>query len=180
MAREPDLKTLYRGMAADETEMAVYRRNLKAKLSARHGSRRIWFYVFGLTALAAGLLLFWLPRTSGDLFDGSLEELQVLAASEDVDSLTSQARRQMESDTLPRQLNASAFLCLVLPYQDAVPVAASALQKDPRPKFRAFYLETLLDEADEYQINVDMVEKLMEGEEDELCVRLYSVLLELG
>ena len=180
MAHEPDLKSLYDGMAADEAEMAGYRRKLMAKLPSRRTSRSWWLYAFGTVALVAVLAAINLPQSAMDPFDKTVEELQTLAASREADVLTRKARAQLDSQSLTKQLNASAYLCMVLPYREAATIATNALQHDPRPKFRAFYLETLLDEADDYQINVEMVEKLMDSEEDELCFRLYSALLALG
>lgn len=180
MAHEPDLKTLYRGMAADEAEMSKYRRNLKSKLPTKSMLGRWWLPTLAVVGLTAISFMAWWPPAQADLFDKNLEGLRAMAVSPDAGMWTQKARLEMNSGEVGKQLNASAFLCMVLPYAEAAPVAAKALQQEPRAEFRVFYLETLLDEADEYQINVDLVEKLMDGEEDELCFRLYSALLELG
>ena len=70
--------------------------------------------------------------------------------------------------------NSIMILCLTEPVKRAVMFAGRGIMEDPRPEFRAYYLEYLLDNADEYRYNRALLEENMDREEDSQCLLLYK------
>jgi hypothetical protein len=71
-------------------------------------------------------------------------------------------------------------LVLTQPEGKALEAAARGVLSDPRPEFRSFYLEYLLDYADSFELNAEKIEELMEDEDDEVCFDLYARLLKMA
>jgi hypothetical protein len=176
MADEP-LKSHYRGMEADEAEMARYRARLAERLTT---PRRWpgWLPAASIAAAAAVLVLLWVALPGQGLPQQDLEEIQALAESRP-EKARERARMLVLRGESQDRWNALALLSLTEPEQVAVHYAAQGLQEDPRAEFRCFYLEYLLDHADEYQYNVTLLENLMDREPDRLCFKLYGQLLRL-
>ena len=72
------------------------------------------------------------------------------------------------------------LLCLVEAKKRAVEYADRGLREDPRPEFRASYLELLLDKADEHQYSTAKIERNLDREEDSTCIALYQELLRIA
>lgn len=181
MARDPNLKSLYSDLEPDEREMALYRNRLALTLNKR--PRRLSHPLLGWLAAVAvgcGFLLWLLSNQNVDFQQIHFEELQKLVSSTAIDDLTSSAREALAREDDLERLNAMATLCMVLPVNEGIPLASKALLSEPRAEFRVFYLEFLLEEADENLINFEKVEALLDEEEDLVCIRLYRDLLELS
>jgi len=58
--------------------------------------------------------------------------------------------------------------------------SAEGLVEDPRPEYRIYYLEYLLENADEEYYNLDYLEQLIDREEDPECLYLLGELLRLA
>ena len=174
-----NMKEYYRGIETDDRELAGYRAKLGERLNADRGWLRPWRGLAAAVVLAAVLLWFFLPRSGFPQRD--LEALQTMTAHQDPDRLRREARALLNGNgpTLDRW-NAYMVLCLIEPDEKAAQAAAQGLLLDPRPEFRVFYLEYLLDRADEYQYNLPLIEDRMDHETDKLCLRLYKQLLHLA
>jgi hypothetical protein len=177
------LRSLYRQIRADEVEMARYRSRLAECLP---NSRPLLTWrplLAGAGVLAAALLIaaVFLPRNSQEtaFSQSRLDELRELAAQAP-SSLISRATTLAEQGRAEERWNALMLLCLTSPGERSVIYAAQGVQEDPRPEFRFFYLELLLDRADEYRYNPQRIEELMDREDDRQCLRLYRSLLHLS
>jgi hypothetical protein len=85
----------------------------------------------------------------------------------------------LEGDGLDRW-NACVILCLTEPIDQIAECVTGGLEDDPRPEIRAFYLEQLLEHADEYQYNTGMIEELWDRETDSTCRSLYKDLFRIA
>jgi hypothetical protein len=108
-----------------------------------------------------------------------MSELESLAASASPAVLEKARKLARGGDDLDR-LNACVILCLSEPIDQIVDCVAEGLENDPRAEIRAFYLEQLLERADEYRYNVEMIEELWDQEADEQCQRLYKDLFRIA
>ena len=63
---------------------------------------------------------------------------------------------------------------------ELIDLAHHGLLDEPRPEFRAVYLEYLLDHADERYWDAAHLERLMDRETDHLCYDLFRQLLKLS
>lgn len=181
MDSESRLKELLQDLEATPREMAVYREKLSHNLMQKttgRSTRILWPVVAIAAVLLVGFLLF--PRSKMPFDELSLESVQLLVETSEMRELSERARAQVRSENGWSKLNAYTILCMTLPAQEAIPFAGQALEEDPRPEFRAFYLEFLLDTADENLINSERVEALMDDEENELCLRLLHDLLNVS
>lgn len=180
MAREPDLKSIYQGLEPDEQEMARYRTTLRDRLQKRKSQP--WFTLTWAVAGAVALVAvaFLGLRSTPDLSQTTMDDLQAMMASSNSDQLKAHAKKALSDENPLYRCNAMAVLCMVLPAEEGINLAGQALEQDPRSEFRAFYLEYLLDEADENHINGQKVEELMDREEDELCLKLFEDLLDIS
>lgn len=181
MVSEPDLKSLYEGLAPDDQEMARYRQALQPKLQPR---QRLPLWRSWTWALAGAAALIWLAvflaQKPATFQQESMADLSAMVTATDAQVLTAKAKHALtKADDLQR-FNAMAVLCMVLPVNEAITIAGQALQEDPRTEFRVFYLEYLLEEADENLINAHKVEELMDREDDALCLRLLRDLLAIS
>ncbi len=174
---DKSLKSSYRGIAAEEAEMARYRARLASALS-RPRPRRAWL-LLPATA-AAAVLLFLLPgRVDEGLSQLNLAQLQQLSTVAS-DTLLDKARNLATDGERPDRWNAVMLLCLHESPDLAVQYAAQGVQEDPRAEFRSFYLEYLLDHADERRYNTALIEELIDREPDVLCLRLFRQLLSVA
>lgn len=176
-----ELRSLYRQVKADEAEMARYRSRLAERLPS---FRRLTDWrplLVGAGALAALLLAALLLPTNQEtmLAQCRLDELRELAAKAPP-SLISRAMEAAEHGQAEERWNALMLLCFTSNDEMSVSYAAQGVQEDPRPEFRFFYLELLLDRADEYRYNPKRIEELMDREDDRQCLRLYRSLLHLS
>jgi hypothetical protein len=187
MAEQP-LRSLLQQVEAGAPEVADYRRRLAARLDAADRQwylmRRPLLLVSGAAALAVVAvvitLAFLMPRaTPPALPQLELAELEALAATPSAEIVT-RARVLLAARQPRDRCNALMLLCLTEPDERAVRYAAQGVQEDPRPEFRFFYLELLLDRADEYPYNLDLIEKLMDREPDRSCRRMLRSLLHLA
>ena len=80
--------------------------------------------------------------------------------------------RQREKAIGKSWWNANMLLCLVETKDKAAGYAGRGLDEDPRPEFRAAYLEFLLDNADEHRYDAAEIESLMDRENDSICISL--------
>ncbi|PCH62143.1 MAG: hypothetical protein COC19_03250 [SAR86 cluster bacterium] len=143
------------------------------------------FFWTSLTASSAALLLIF-SLTQAATFESILEQeslvkiQQFVAVNGDHLQLFDQASNLESSAPRLGRLNALAVVSL-LGQQDVHKLAsAQGLVEDPRPEFRAYYLEFLLDYADEDFYNIDYIEALMEQETDPQCLYLLGRLLKLA
>ena len=174
-----NLKKVYQGIETNERELAAYRTRLAQRLIAERGWFRPWLLLPATVIMAS--VFFWLFYPGPGFPQHSPEQIQDLVTHGDSERLRDQARNILaaKSDTRNR-LNALMVLCLVEEKEEAVRSAAQGLLIDPRPEFRAFYLEYLLDQADEYQFNLPLIEDRMDSETDKLCFRLFRQLLHIA
>jgi hypothetical protein len=177
------LRSLYREIRADEAEMAGYRSRLAERLPIPRPQLFWRPLLVGAGTLVAALLIaaLLLPPTEQEtvLSQTRLCELKELAAQASP-SLISRARSLAEQGRAEQRWNALMLLCLTGNGERSVLYAVQGVQEDPRPEFRFFYLELLLDQADEYRYNPQRIEELMDLEEDRQCLRLYRSLLHLS
>jgi hypothetical protein len=180
MADKHPLKSLYRDIEAGTNEMAAYRENLAEKLDLAKPVRRFaWWPALVAPAI---VLMFWVTLAPKTPSWQNVEQLDTLLQS------TQEAERQVlyrqaqqtisSKDGLPAA-NARALLVITMESESkAIALASEGLSSEPRPEFRQFYLEWLLDRWDRYQWNTERYEALMEQENDPLCLALYATFLE--
>ncbi len=184
MASEPELKQTYAHIQASEEEMAGFRTGLGAKLASPPRRFTLFPKLAAPLLAAAACLVFLLP--TGPRYDFSaltVEQIQALIA--DPQTSREDLREQawaiyQHSGDAELRGTANAVLCLTLATDQALQQAVAGLVAEPRAEFRAFYLELILDEADDYRFNVERVEALMDQETDALCLRLYRNMLKLA
>ncbi|MDJ0837520.1 MAG: hypothetical protein QNK37_13460 [Acidobacteriota bacterium] len=177
MATEPKLKDLYRHIEVGEAEMGTLREGLAARLSRaepRQLPSRTWIWT---TLAAAAVLLagLFLRPDPVSLPHEDLESLEQWVQANGAQA-PAIAERLREADGLDGH-NAVMVLCLTLSPVEGVDLAAEGLQNDPRPEFRFFYAEYLLDHADEYRFNEEIVDNLIDRETDPHLIDLLVKLL---
>ena len=182
MADQSELKSYFKSIAAEPAEMARYRGHLSQLLAEKTASRPFfrwsWAWLPLTVALAA---LVYLTPWRQTMPRGDIEQIRSWVAAYPnpgklKQSAGSVARRGAGLD----KLNALMVLCLVKPAGEAIQEAELGALEDPRPSFRSFYLEYLLDYGDEYQINSALIESRLDKEPDRLCRALYYQLLRLA
>lgn len=183
MARIDELNTAFTGIDADTAEMDRYRQQLRGRLPQRHPRR--WAY--GLVPLAAALLVaFWLLPGQDPFKIAEFRDFTAWAANQPAQALQQRAQAKLTAGNDLQRLNAHIALVLASTpnaaqaRDQAVQAAATGLLNDPRPDARAFHLEYLLDEGDEYRYNLDMLEARMEQETDRLCYDLFQALIHIA
>jgi len=182
MADESELKTLFEEIDTTAEEMDRYRARLADKLENDVPARWRWRRIAILVPVAAAILawLLYVPATP-DLEQKSLSDLESLADSTTGhDALDAILHKAVTSPDDIVRLNGNMLLCLTRPDGSALREAASGVLSDPRPEFRARYLEYLLDFADSYELDADRIEDQMEVETDPICLSLYTQLLDLA
>ena len=177
MANE-SLRDVLESIEADETEMQRYRSRLAPKLCRR--PRFYWLAPIGVAAAAA--MAFWIflawPRQI-NFSPLSLDQVHTMARRSSPEILE-KARTLVREGKGEARWNANMLLCLVDPKDRAVEYAGRGLEEDPRPEFRASYLEFLLDQADERQYDTADIERNLDREEDSICIALYQELLRIA
>jgi len=183
MATEHELKRLFAGLEPSEQELAVYRSKLAATLEARSPRRRrVWVWLAAGGPLLASLAaVVWFFSAPPSLDERTLEEVQALVTlASDHEALRRRAERLEQRGRGRERYNATMVLVLTQPEGKALEAAARGVVTDPRPEFRSFYLEYLLDYADSFELNAEKIEELMEDEDDEVCFDLYARLLRMA
>jgi len=104
----------------------------------------------------------------------------LVTSSSDQEALRRKAERLEQRGRGRERYNATLVLVLTQPEGKALEAAARGVVTDPRPEFRSFYLEYLLDYADSFELNAEKIEELMEDEDDEVCFDLYARLLRMA
>jgi hypothetical protein len=175
---DESLSDVLKTIEADEAEMQRYRARLAPKLCRR--PRFYWLAPIGVAAAAA--VAFWIflawPRQI-NFSPLGLDQVHVMASRSSPEILET-ARTLAREGKGEARWNANMLLCLVETKDRAVEYAGRGLEEDPRPEFRASYLEFLLDEADEHQYNTTEIERNMDREEDSFCITLYQELLRIA
>jgi len=174
---DESLKSYYREIEADEPEMARYRARLRRSITKPSRSR-IWMPL-AATAAAALFAAWFLITPSVDFPQQTLDELKSFARTCPPEALQRAGELVRRPDGMNR-LNAMMLLTLTDDSAKAVPIAAQGVLEDPRPEYRSYYLEYLLDHADERRYNCRMVEDLMDRETDQLCIKLYRQLFRIA
>ena len=175
MANEP-LKELYKTIRTDEREMAVYRAGLGRELS-KSRQQSLWRGWLVAVPVALVLLLVFVPRQQA-LPEGTPEQLKDWVMTQtSPDTVRERAIKAFAGSDPLKRSNAALILCLLGPESQGIAIASELLPNEPRPDFRSFYLEYLLDHADEYRFNMARIENLMDDEADPLCLSLYRKLL---
>lgn len=172
-----DLKQNFDHIRIDDGELESYRGNLASNLP-----RRMVFPSKALLVipLAAALLMYLTLPDSAFRQETPEEVIAFVKVAESPVDLGRRALARLESPKPQDHLNAIAILCLTQKPEDAIQMAAKGLLEDPRPAFRAFYLEFLLDNADEHRFNPDLIENLMDKEVDRHCLSLFKDLFKLA
>ena len=181
MAPDPELSELHRDMEASEAEVSVYRGKLADRL-ATDGSRRGWAPWPWALGAAALLLVLTVPvfESEPGLPHGDIDELQLLLEERGWDEAYRLARRALAEGSAPERRNARMILVLGDARGELIDLAHHGLLDEPRPEFRAVYLEYLLDHADERYWDAAHLERLMDRETDHLCYDLFRQLLKLS
>ena len=181
MADQPWLKDAHAHIEADDAEMTAYRDRLAEHLPKRHSGWLRFGFPAGLALVASAATLWLIFQPQQMWSQNDIDQLQQMVAdSSNLDRLRAQAQRVRAEGAGLAHWNAGLVLCMTLPTDEGVWIAAEALQDDPRPQFRAYYLEFLLDYADEYQFNAAKIEALMDDEVDTLCLHLFRHLLRIA
>lgn len=175
MADQHDLKSLYKGIDVSEEEMLAYRVKLAQSLPISRSYFSMVRPIFVLCALALAVYLFY-PRTA--LNQRNLDELNQWVSQNPKEAVRA-AKVHLNEAGLAGD-NAAMVLALTSPEEDAMSVVSKALRNEPRPEFRLYYLEYLLDRTDSYFFNPEILDALMEKETDPYCLRLYRQLLWLS
>ncbi len=199
------LKSLYQNIEINEAELDRNRDQLADSLSSIDTSAQtdidlptahdqasvrlkeklaLWTkpFIWGPVATAASLLFITLYFYQGKGLEAeSLKEVERFVARHgNHEKLFAQANALKESGSRIEQLNALAVISMLGTDNSNKMASATGLVEDPRPEFRAYYLEYLLDYADEARYSVSYIEALIEKEEDEECLYLLSRLLKLA
>jgi hypothetical protein len=176
---DESLKSHYRDIEAGESEMVRYREGLRQKLAEPRRSKiKIWMPLAATAAAALCAAWFFMPPTA-DFPQQTLDELQSFALTCTPDTLQ-RAGELVDQPNGFNRLNAMMLLTLTDTEAKAVPIAAQGIQEDPRSDYRSYYLEYLLDHADERRYNCQIVEDLMDRETDQLCQKLYRQLFRIA
>lgn len=173
------VKDYYRGIQASDAEMARFRAHLAQRLPVSKDHPVLLRIVVPAAAVAAALV-FLVLRDPGLRFSQlELSELEIVAANASPEVVAKAHKLAAQGDGLDRW-NACVILCLTEPMDQIAGCIAGGLEDDPRPEIRAFYLEQLLERADEYQYNIEMVEDLWDREIDSTCRSLYKDLFRIA
>ena len=171
---DESLKRLLKTIETEEAEMQRYRARLAPRLRRR--PRFTWLIPIGVTATAALAFLLFLAWPRQITFS-PLDMDQVRAMARDSSpEVREQARTAAREGKGESRWNANMLLCLVETKDTAAGYAGRGLDEDPRPEFRAAYLEFLLDNADEHRYDAAEIESLMDRENDSICISLFREL----
>jgi len=173
-----NLSELFASMQASDAEIGAYRGRLRQAIASRRARTRR--RILGTVAFAtvAGLtLIATLGRTAAE--PQTLSELEeMVASSTDVATLRDEAHDRAGWAGGIGGWNANMVLVLTDDESDdRITSATTGVTADPRPEFRARYLEVLLDAADDHLFDETAIERVMADETDELCLALLADLL---
>jgi hypothetical protein len=179
---DESLKNAYRGIEAEETETARMRARLASRLAAESSAENRWFrpLMFTLPAAAVAIMLvfFWPKPTDLPRLDQpSLAALDLLVEEGTSTVLKEQALVAAEKGEARESLNAVYVLTRLEETPQSLEYAARGLFADPRPEFRIFYLEYMLDHAGTYRYDIDRLENYIDDETDRTCLKLSKKLL---
>jgi hypothetical protein len=175
---DESLKDVLQTIEADETEMQRYRARLAPKLRRR--SSFYWLAPIGVATAAAVAVWIFMVWPRQIIFSPlSLDQVHAMASKSSPEILE-KARTLAGEGKGEARWNANMLLCLVETEDRVVACAGRGIEEDPRPEFRASYLELLLDRADEHQYNTTEIERNMDREEDSVCMALYQELLRIA
>jgi len=167
------------GIEADEVEMARYRARFATRLKEPRRLVSKWKPLV-LAATAALLIFVFVPSFDKNEFANlELAHLEAMAGTASPE-LKARAQELLQGDPSIARSNALMLLCMTENYEDGILLAAQGVQQDRRPEFRFFFLEYLLENADEYSYNAARIEELMDSEGDEDCLVLYKSLLRIA
>ena len=171
---DESLKRLLKTIETEEAEMQRYRARLAPRLRRR--PRFTWLIPIGVAATAALAFLLFLAWPRQITFS-PLDMDQVRAMARDSSpEVREQARTAAREGKGESRWNANMLLYLVETKDKAAGHAGRGLEEDPRPEFRAAYLEFLLDNADEHRYDAAGIENLMDRENDSICISLFREL----
>ncbi len=171
-----ELKQVYAHIDADPSEMATYRQRLAQQLLApKRPQRPRWPWLALVAAVLGGAFLwrYFQPRPLHQLDLAAIEQRVEFADPSARQQLLAEARRDFSAEDPLTHRNATVALCLLLPGEEAIELAAEHLMTEPDPRYRALLLERILDLADDQGFASDHIEALMDREDDELCLKLY-------
>jgi hypothetical protein len=177
MENEP-LRDILKTIEADEAELQRYRTRLGPKLRQRQ--RIYWRPLIGVAVTAAVTIWIFLAWPRQIIFSPlSLDQVQEMARTSSAE-IVEKARILAREGKEETRWNANMLLCLVETKDRAAECAGRGLEEDPRPEFRASYLELLLDTADERQYSTTEIERSLDREGDSTCIVLYRELLRIA
>jgi hypothetical protein len=137
---------------------------------------------FPATALAALFLVtfLFLLNQPVPLDKKSLNDIRQFVSNHGNHAQLFQHAEEMRaSQSRQEQLNGLLIVTMLANGEDNM-LAAQGLVEDPRPEYRIYYLEYLLEHADEAYYNLDYLEELIDREEDPECLYLLGELLRLA
>ena len=193
------LSGLYRDIDVSEAELEASRARLQRSVSQGEQAQgmpwvrrmkkllpvpEIWSPSLRLAVpVAASLLLavmFVQIFRPGGLESFELAELEAFVARHgDHSSLYRKAQALQQSASDMERLNGLYILSALGSEEENILASAQGLLEDPRPEFRAYYLDYLITYADEAYYDIDYLEALMDRESDPECLLLFEELLQI-
>lgn len=183
MAAEHELRDALRGLEPTAEELARHRAALAERLDERRRFGRVgrWSIAAAAAVLLAVSSLILLRAPDPSFQQETLSEVRGLVASTArPEELAVAAARAQASGSGLAPHNGRMVRVLALAPEATVGEAAEGAVLDPRPEFRAYYLEWLLDRADGATIDPEEVAVLLDREGDPLCVALLEELLDVA
>lgn len=183
MADRGELKDTFAHIEADASEMDQFRSNLSLRLPQKSASPwwRQPMLIPALLVATSFIVYFTKPAEHLQVPGDSPEDWVTFAAGvTDPQALIAHARKLVRSDKTIEVHQGQVLLCTLLGKDDALPLVIDALKAETAPNLRVFYLEWILENADEYQYNIGAIEALMETEDDPLCFKLYRQWLKVA
>jgi len=161
-------------------EIHNYRRGLAQRLPER--SAFIGFrpgMMVGIGLAICGILAWWSFSVPQSNVFQQLDLAEIGDMVQDpghVQVLHQQAQAAMQNELEPGRANA-AFVYFLLEPELSTSDVVDQLQREPRPEFRAAYLEHLLDRHERPIIHEDELETILEKEIDKTCRKLLQIML---
>lgn len=178
-----ELKALFEDIEAEPGELQAYRSRLAENLGEGRAKRPWIPFLLPLLAfcLLAALYLGRPNESQPQLSWSNRGPAEVVNLAEsDPQTFREAAQKVLRKDHKSEAYyNAITVLAATSSDEEAVQYAARGLLEDPRPEYRYYYLEYILENADEYRWNREKVEALMDQENDPEVIQLYHDLLDL-
>lgn len=175
-------------LSESDSKQSVAARSIAVQMdrsSSVESFRSYWFrspalwsaLVASVCTLFIGMMFF-----RADPLDGhSLDEIQEFVASNgNYSELFSLAEKMQRSTSDVTRLNGLLVESLLGNGAESRLASAEGLVQDPRNEYRIYYLEYLLENANEDYYNAAYIEQLIEQEENEECLYLLEKLLLLA